>query len=213
MEFGRAFTFFDATFAVALTLLVTSLGRANTRSALNSLHSLISVDGTQLAAFALAFALVSGYWLGNHRFGAGLAGISTRLMVGTLVLLAGVVILPFSTEALGAYRQPLSTAVYAVNLPLVTSTEAVLFVLAWTDGLLEAAPSRRTALISLVPQVLPAIVFLASVPLAYIWSPSTANPERPQRRPLNVEATALTVAIDTCSRSYAAMSQTNPRPL
>jgi len=175
VEFGRALTFFDAVFAVALTLLVTSLGHANTRSAWNSLHSLISADGTQLAAFALSFGVVSGYWLANHRFGAGLAGISPRLMAGTLVLLAAVVILPFSTEALGTFHQPLSTAVYAVNIAFVTSTEAVLFILAWTEGLVEPAPARRTALISLVPQVFPAVVFLASVPLAYLWSPAAAR--------------------------------------
>ena len=38
VEFGRALTFFDAVFAVALTLLVTSLGHASTRSAWNSLR-------------------------------------------------------------------------------------------------------------------------------------------------------------------------------
>lgn len=175
VEFGRAFTFFDATFAVALTLLVTGLGRASSRSTWNNLHSLISADGGQLGAFALSFAVVAGYWLANHRFGASLAAISPRLIVGTLVLLAAVVILPFSTEALGAFRQPLSTAVYAVNVALVTATEAVLFMLAWSEGLLEEALARRTALINLVPQVVPAAVFLASVPIAYFLSPSAAR--------------------------------------
>lgn len=163
LEFVRALSFFDATFAVALTLLVTTLAGANTPSDWDNLHALIAADGPHLGAFALSFAVVSGYWLANHRFVAGMARISTRLMVGTLILIAGVVILPFSTEALGQFRQPLSTAVYAVNVAYISSTEAVLFLLAWSDGLLDPAPVRRAALINLVPQLLPPVVFLASV--------------------------------------------------
>lgn len=175
LEFGRALSFFDATFAVALTLLVTTLGHASRPQAWNSVETLISADGAQLIAFFLSFAVVSRYWLASHQFGASLVRLSTRLIVGTLVLLAGVVILPFSTEALGAFHQPLATAVYAVNVAFISSIEAVLFILAWTEGLLETVPARRTALVNLVPQVLPPVVFLLSVPLAYLWSSAVAR--------------------------------------
>lgn len=175
VEFGRALSFFDATFAVALTLLVTTLARANSPWAWDNLHALIAADGSQLGAFALSFAVVSSYWLGSHRFVAGMARISIPLMVGFLIMLAGVVILPFSTEALGQFRKPLSTAVYAVNVAFVSSTEAVLFLLAWSEGLLDPAPERRSALIDLIRQLVIPLVFLASIPLAYLWSPAAAH--------------------------------------
>jgi uncharacterized membrane protein len=170
VEFGRALSFFDATYAVALTLLVTTIAGASKPSAWRNLHSLVAADGTHLIAFAVSFAVVSGYWLANHQFAASLARISVRLIVANLVLLAAVVILPFSTEALGAFRLPLSTAIYAVNVALISILEAALFILAWADGMLEPAPARRDALISLVPQAVTPVVFLASVPIAYLVS-------------------------------------------
>lgn len=170
VEFGRALSFFDATYAVALTLLVTTIAGVSKPSAWRNLHSLLAADGTHLIAFAVSFAVVSGYWLANHQFAAGLTRISVRLIVANLILLAAVVILPFSTEALGAFRLPLSTAVYAVNVAFISILEAALFILAWTEGMLEPTPARRDALISLVPQAVTPVVFLASVPIAYLVS-------------------------------------------
>lgn len=58
-EFDRAIGFFDATFALALTLLVTTLDVSGTPSVWESLGSLDDAVGSQFIAFAIAFALIA----------------------------------------------------------------------------------------------------------------------------------------------------------
>jgi hypothetical protein len=91
-----------------------------------------------------------------------------------LVLLAFVVLLPFTTDALGQFRDPLATAVFAGNVAVISSTEAVMSVLAWREGLMSVPPSRRLMRLNLVPQLVPSAVFLALIPVAYLVSSSAA---------------------------------------
>lgn len=139
------------------------------------MNALVAVLGTQLFAFALSFAVIAFYWLRNHQFFARLRHVTGTVVVANLVLMAFVVLLPFTTEALGDFAElPLPTAVYAMNIAATSGTEALIFCLAWRAGLLPRGP-RRALLVQLVPQVVPPAVFLGSVPLAYLWSPSAAR--------------------------------------
>ena len=54
--------FFDGTYAVALTLLVTTLDGTNTPGAWADLAALWAAVGTEIVAFFLAFAIVAFYW-------------------------------------------------------------------------------------------------------------------------------------------------------
>jgi uncharacterized membrane protein len=92
-----------------------------------------------------------------------------------LVMLAFVVLLPFSTDALGEYREPLATAVFAGNVAVISSTEAVMSRLAWRDGLMSAPPSPRRLRLELVAQLVSPAVFLASIPVAYLASSAAAR--------------------------------------
>jgi uncharacterized membrane protein len=62
-EFDRAIGFVDATFALALTLLVTTLNVDDPRVAFSSVGALYDALGDQFLAFALAFAVIAKYWL------------------------------------------------------------------------------------------------------------------------------------------------------
>ena len=62
-EFGRAIGFFDATYALALTLLVTTLAIPEPSSAWASLPALWDVVGPQFLAFGISFAVIASYWL------------------------------------------------------------------------------------------------------------------------------------------------------
>jgi uncharacterized membrane protein len=62
-EHNRAIAFFDATYAVALTLLVTTLEIDNRPSAFTSLSALDRAVGAQFVAFAIAFAVARISWL------------------------------------------------------------------------------------------------------------------------------------------------------
>jgi hypothetical protein len=61
-EFDRSIGFIDATFALALTLLVTTLDVDHPQSAFASLSAFGDAEGAQLIAFAIAFAVIASYW-------------------------------------------------------------------------------------------------------------------------------------------------------
>ncbi len=106
-EFDRALAFFDGTYAVALTLLVTTLDPTDVPGAWADPAALWAAMGTELVAFFLAFTVVAFYWRSNHAFVARLHHLSGRLITVNLMLLAFVVLLPFSTDALGqVFRAP-----------------------------------------------------------------------------------------------------------
>jgi uncharacterized membrane protein len=174
-EFDRALAFFDGTYAVALTLLVTTLDGTDVPGAWADLAALWAAIGTEIMAFFLAFAIVAFYWRANHAFIGRLHHLSGRLITVNLVLLAFVVLLPFSTDALGEHQEPLATAVFAVNVAVISSTEAVMYLLAWRNGLPTAPPSPRRMRLELVPQLVPPALFLASIPVAYLVSSSAAR--------------------------------------
>jgi uncharacterized membrane protein len=175
VEFGRALAFFDATFAIATTLLAATLNPG--REGWSSWAKLIdSVEGP-LQAFAISFWVIASYWWANHRFVASLRILSPRLVVGTIVLLAFVVVLPITTEGLGTEgaSAEVTTIVYAVNVILVSSTEWVLYRIALTDDLFMTRPSSVEVSSSTVAQLVPAVVFLLSIPVALVGAPVAAR--------------------------------------
>ena len=174
-EFDRALAFFDGTYAVALTLLVTTLDSTTVPGAWADLAALWAAIGSQIVAFFVAFAIVAFYWRSNHAFVARLHHLSGRLITVNLVLLAFVVLLPFSTDALGEHQEPLATAVFAGNVAVISATEAVMSLLAWRNGLPGAPPSPRRIRLELVPQLVPPALFIASIPVAYLVSSPAAR--------------------------------------
>jgi uncharacterized membrane protein len=170
-EFGRAVGFVDATFAIAATLLVTTLVPAD-RDWTTWSRFWNTVDAP-LLAFGLSFWVVSAYWLANHRFVATLAEISPRLMIATLVLLGFVVLLPFSTRGLGtapASAAEVTTVVYAINVAIVSGMETVLYQLAFREGLFLRVPSPREVVARSVAQLVPTAVFVISIPITLLAS-------------------------------------------
>ena len=66
-EFGRAIGFFDATYALALTLLVTTLDITEPSSQWDGVRALWDAIGPQFLAFGISFAVIASYWLAHHR--------------------------------------------------------------------------------------------------------------------------------------------------
>jgi uncharacterized membrane protein len=174
-EFGRATGFFDATFAIATTLLAITLSPG--AEGWSSWSSLVeSMDGP-LLAFAISFTVIASYWWANHQFVASLELLSPRLIVGTVILLAFVVLLPITTEGLGQEggSTEVTTVVYAVNVAIVSSTEWILYRIAVGQRLFVTQPSRVDVQTNTVTQLLVPVVFLASVPVAMLGAPGTAR--------------------------------------
>jgi uncharacterized membrane protein len=177
-EFDRAIGFFDATFALALTLLVTTLEVGGKASAWQNLGSLNDEVGTQFIAFAIAFVVIANYWLVNHRMVASFAAIDTHVIVANLFLIATIVLLPFSTEAVGdpaTADLPLPTAWFAVDVAAASALNGVVYWLAWRRDLFRSRPSRAELRSNLLASLGPAAVFLVSIPVAYLASATAAK--------------------------------------
>jgi len=177
-EFDRAIAFLDATFALALTLLVTTIELDVSHSVWESLGNLDDSLGTPLVAFGIAFAIIANFWLINHRMVASFAAIDYPVIVAFLFLIAAIVLLPFSTEAVGEPGLgdlPLPTAVMAINVAAAAILTGFLYWLAWKRDLLEPRPDRDEVSFRLLSSAVPAAIFLGSIPIAYLVSPDAAQ--------------------------------------
>jgi uncharacterized membrane protein len=177
-EFDRAMAFIDATFAVALTLLVTTLDIRTNQKSWSSLGAFYDAGGSQLVAFAVSFVIIAGYWLAHFRLFAGFRAVDVKVIVANLVLLAAIVILPFTTEYAGDPRitdLPLPIAIVSINVAAVSIVFSAVYLLARRHGLLRTPPDSRTFTLNLLAMLVPGLVFLISVPIAYAVSPDAAK--------------------------------------
>jgi uncharacterized membrane protein len=177
-EFDRAIAFIDATFALASTLLVTSLDIVDRASAFRSLSSLGEEVGPQFITFLIAFAVIGSYWLEHHRMVASFVAIDVPTIVANLCLIAGIILLPFSTAAVGdpsVEDLPLPTVLMAVNVAAVSVLYTVVWIVAAGGGLIEPSRDAGGRLEWVVGGLAPAVVFLASIPIAYLVAPDIAR--------------------------------------
>ena len=177
-EFDRAIGFVDATFALALTLLITTLEVGDDAAAWESLGSLDDALGAQFVAFAIAFAVIAGYWLRHHRMVASFSAIDYPVIVLNLGLVAAIVLLPFSTQAVGdpgINELALPTALMAVNIAAASILHGAVYMLARHRGLMSPQPSTAEAGHYMLAGLATGAVFLLSIPLAYILSPEWAR--------------------------------------
>ncbi len=178
-EFDRAIGFVDATFALALTLLVTGIEvGGHAASVWSSIGSLGDEVGYQFIAFAISFAVIASYWLEHHRLIARFAAIDVPVIVANLALIAAVVLLPFSTKSVGdpdVVGLPLPVAVLAVNVAAVSGLQTLVYVLALRRRLLASPPDPPEVFEQVASGLAPALVFLVSIPIAYLVTPKAAQ--------------------------------------
>jgi uncharacterized membrane protein len=177
-EFNRAIAFFDATFAVALTLLATTLDIHDQPKAFTSVSALDDAVGAQFVAFAISFVVIASYWLANHRLVADFSALDMPTIVAHLVLVAAVVLLPFSTAAVGdpgVADLALPTVLMAVTVAAVSAFHTLVWVVAARGGLIDPKPTRDQWLETVLNSAAPAAVFLVSIPIAYLVSPGAAR--------------------------------------
>jgi TMEM175 potassium channel family protein len=177
-EFDRAIGFIDATFALALTLLVTTLDIPDPGAAFSSLGALNDAVGQQAIAFGIAFAVIANYWLQHHRLIASFTAIDYTTIAVNLFLVAAIVLLPFSTQSVGdpgVEDLPLPTVIMAVNVVLASTLHTLVYVVAVRRNLLSPAPGRGEISYTVVNGLASAAVFGASVPIAYLISPVAAQ--------------------------------------
>jgi uncharacterized membrane protein len=171
LEFDRLAFFSDAIYAISLTLLVVGLDIPSIADTSSNQDLWDALDELQpeIVMFFISFFVIGSFWLAHHRFVARLAAINRPLMLVSLFYLAFIAFLPFPSGLLGEYSDnSVAVALYALCIAVVASVEAVLFALARRHGLLSVAPSDEVFRWGMVASLLPALLFLVSIPVAFV---------------------------------------------
>ena len=170
-EFSRLIAFSDAIFAIAMTLLVIGIEvpQIDDVDSVGDLAEALGDESDSMVSFFISFAVIGRYWAAHHAFIAMLARADRRLLATNLVFLCFIAFLPFPTALLGdLFDNPLSVTIYAVAVAIVSGLEVLQLRVAYRDGLLKrkmpAEVYRWGSLMSLSP----VLVFLLSVPAAFL---------------------------------------------
>jgi uncharacterized membrane protein len=173
-EFDRAIGFVDATYALALTLLVTTLDIDNPVEAFSDPGSLYDAVGAQFIAFLIAFAVIANYWLEHHRMISAWGAIDGHAIAANLVLVCAIVLLPFSTQSVGdpdVEGLALPTVIMALNVAAASVLHAWVFSIGVRRGLLAETHPRAELQAYVILGLIPATVFLVSIPIAVFVAP------------------------------------------
>lgn len=196
LEFARFANLSDGVFAIAMTLLVVTIGEpaVNDARITHELQGLLP----QIAAFFLSFAVIGRYWLAHHEFVSVLVSVNGRLLMWNLIYLALIAFLPFTTGLFGDYIEvPLVVAIYALNVAAISSLEVVMFVIAHRGGMVEKPLPQDAYRYAVLESMVPVVIFAASIPLAFVhhyaakacWALLlVAEPMMARRRPADADA-------------------------
>ena len=159
LEFARAVTFFDAIFAFAVTLLITTVDDFSPE-AWSSFQALKETNGSSLLAFAISFVVVVSFWRANHQEVTGFTALDGRLIFLNCAVMFGVVLIPFATEALGKLDDlPLPVAVYAIVISGTYILQHVVVFVADQRGLRATKMTSRERIWALIDTVILPLVF------------------------------------------------------
>ncbi|MGW7684389.1 TMEM175 family protein [Kribbella sp. NPDC054772] len=119
----RLILFTDAVVAIAITLLVLPLVDLvpEVRADGGDAVSVITEHRQELFTFLLSFAVIANFWLGHHRVFEHVRAYNPLLMRLNLLWLLTIVVLPFPTEIIGAFKSDRFTAGIYVGTILVLS--------------------------------------------------------------------------------------------
>jgi uncharacterized membrane protein len=170
-EFSRVVAFSDGVFAIAMTLLVIGVvvpTLSDPRS-VSELAEALNDLLPNIISFFISFAVIGRYWMAHHGFFGRLGGVDRGLIGLNLVYLAFIAFLPFPTALLGEFfENPLSVAVYAVAVAIVSGLEVVMFRHAQRHDLMQETIPRDVYRWGVVMSLSPVLFFLISVPIAFL---------------------------------------------
>lgn len=171
-EYSRLTTFVDGVFAIALTLLVLDVRLPPLRGDADDPGAMITALSDlfpELVAYGVAFALLGAFWMAHHDFSSRLEAIDRRLMGLTLVYLAFVALLPFPTSLVGEHEEnPVSVAVFAAVLAVISAMELVLFVHAHRSALMRQPLTPEQFRGGVIGSLQPVVIFVVTMPLAFV---------------------------------------------
>jgi len=175
IEYARAVNFLDATFAIATTLLVTTLAGDPDKWA--SWSAFRKANTGPLIAYVLSFVVVGTFWWANHRAIGELRALSPRLIAANMLSLGFIVLLPFTTAGLGNYGGSdgqVPTVIYAINVAAIAIANYASYRAALADQLFLVEPTAADIRQRTVELLDTPAVFLASIPVAVLTTPRLA---------------------------------------
>ena len=129
MSTGRAEAFSDGVFAVAITVLVFGLLPIGTRT-LNT-HVLLQA-WPEYFAYVVSFLTIGIMWMNHHTIMAHVARVDRPLLVINLLLLMGIVAIPFPTALVAEHLQhpggKYATVAYGLVMIAISAGFAALWV-------------------------------------------------------------------------------------
>jgi len=178
---GRSEGFSDAVFAVAITFLALDLGHIHATE-----HStlFVSIAGLWpvLLAFAASFAFIGVAWMNHHNVFARVKSMTRSLNAANLLLLAGIVMIPWVTSTLayalsrpGGHGQQ-EVLLYAAVLIFEAATWFILFnVLVRNPELLEDPADASGFAADRFSSIIGMGTGLVAGLIGYFWSPIAAT--------------------------------------
>jgi uncharacterized membrane protein len=142
MSTGRAEAFSDGVFAIAITLLVLSL----VLSGHGTLTSQLLAAWPRYLAYVVSFLTIGIMWMNHHTILAHVARVDRPLLVINLLLLMGIVVIPFPTALIASNLTGPGGKAAAVTYGLVMIAISLGF-----DGLWIYVTTHAAALGAAVP--------------------------------------------------------------
>ncbi|MCQ1954455.1 TMEM175 family protein [Arthrobacter sp. zg-Y238] len=173
-DLDRTMFFSDAVFAIAMTLLAVDIRVPQVPP--SELGAAVAAQLPEFGAYVLSFVVTAAYWLSHHRLFRLLKGFTGRLQQLNLVLLMFVALLGYATDMLAFYGdQQLGVVIYAAALGLIGTANTVLWIYCSREGLFRDDVDPRLPAFAQVRAPVTPAVFLASIPIAILWSPQAAT--------------------------------------
>lgn len=171
IEFNRVVSLTDSIYAVAMTLLVVSIGVPKVASE-DLAKTLLSSHG-DLLTFFISVAVLAFYWFSNYHFVRHLRGIDTFYTGLNIIYLVLIAFLPLPTALLDRYSaEPITIVLFLSTLLLISLMELVLFARAHRAGLFASEPPARVVHYSVVIAMIPILVFALAIPVGLLSYPT-----------------------------------------
>jgi uncharacterized membrane protein len=176
-EFSRTLALSDGVFAIAMTLLVVGIALPTLDQADSSSEMLEALDDLSgsFISFFISFAVIARYWAAHQEQFSMLARMDRGFVGLNLVYLAFIALLPFPTDLLGNYfENPISIAVYATNVAIISGMEVVLLRKAYRADLLADPMPEDVYRWGMAGASSPVVIFMLSIPVAFLSTTAAA---------------------------------------
>lgn len=177
-SFDRVLGFLDAIYGFAVTLLVINID-VTSPDAWSSINAFFTQGiGSQLLGFLISFLVIVAFWRHNHGTLANFTGLDSTTVTWNIVVAGLIIFIPFTTQGMSdpnTDELPLPTAVYAINIAAAVIAHSIMLQVAARRGLLLQPLNRQQLRARALDSLIAPVVFLVSIPVAYLTDGNTAK--------------------------------------